>query len=90
MATSPAKNLSTTTMPVSKVRTNLYNLIDEVSISHKPLLITGKRHNAMLVSEEDWSSLQETLYLLSIPGMGESIKKGMATPLDECSKDLDW
>lgn len=90
MATLPAKNLSTSTMPASKVRSNLYNLIDEVSINHKPLLITGKRHNAMLVSEEDWSGLQETLYLLSIPGMGESIKKGMATPLDECSKDLDW
>ncbi len=89
MATS-ANKLSKSTMTASKVRANLYNLIDEVSVSHKPLLITGKRYNAMLVSEEDWSGIQETLYLLSIPGMGESIKKGMATPLDECSKELDW
>lgn len=53
------------------------------------LTFGGKRYNTMLVSEEDWSSLQETLHLLSIPEMGESIKKGMATPLDECSKDLE-
>lgn len=90
MATSAAKNQATTTLPASKVRANLYNLIDEVSINHQPLLITGKRNNALLISEEDWASLQETLYLLSIPGMGESIKKGMVTPLTKCSKELDW
>ena len=50
----------------------------------------GKRHNAVLLSEEDWAAIQETLYLLSIPGMRESIKKGLATPIEECEKDLDW
>ncbi len=78
------------TLPASKARSNLYNLIDEVSVCHKPILITGKRHNAMLVSEEDWSALQETLYLLSIPNMRKSIRKGLDTPLKKCEKGLDW
>ncbi|MGD0465890.1 MAG: type II toxin-antitoxin system Phd/YefM family antitoxin [Gammaproteobacteria bacterium] len=78
------------TLPASKARSNLYNLIDEVSICHKPILITGKRHNAMLVSEDDWAALQETLYLLSIPNMRKSIRKGLETPLTKCDKELDW
>ncbi len=79
-----------TTLNVTDARKNLYNLIDEVYDSHEPVLITGKRHNAVLISEEDWGAVQETLYLLSIPGMRESIKEGMETPVDNCSKTLDW
>jgi antitoxin YefM len=79
-----------TILTVSEARTKLYNLVDEVSIHHEPILITGKRHNAVLISEEDWSSIQETLFLLSIPGMRESLKKGMDTPLSECDKDIEW
>ena len=75
---------------VSEARANLYRLIDEVATSHDPLLITGKRGNAVLLSEADWNAIQETLHLLSIPGMGESIREGMDTPIDECDKDLDW
>jgi prevent-host-death family protein len=74
----------------SEARANLYRLIDEVAASHDPLLITGKRGNAVLLSEADWNAIQETLYLLSIPGMRESIREGMDTPVDECDKDLDW
>jgi prevent-host-death family protein len=74
----------------SEARANLYRLIDEAATSHQPVLITGKRNNAVLVSEEDWIALQETLYLLSIPGMRESIKEGMNTPIEECDKELDW
>ena len=74
----------------SEARANLYRLIDEAATSHQPVLITGKRNNAVLVSEEDWVSIQETLYLLSIPGMRESIKEGMNTPIEECDKELDW
>lgn len=74
----------------SQARTNFYRLIDDVAISHQPVLITGKRANAVLVSEEDWSAIQETLYLLSIPGMRQSIKKGLKTPLEKCSKELKW
>jgi prevent-host-death family protein len=75
---------------VSEARANLYRLIDEVAMSHDPLLITGKRGNAVLLSEADWKGIQETLYLLSIPGMRESIREGMDTPVDACAEDLDW
>jgi len=79
-----------TTHTASEARTNLYRLIDEAAASHAPILITGKRSNAVLVSEEDWRAIQETLFLLSVPGMRESIKKGLATPVAKCDKDLDW
>jgi antitoxin YefM len=77
-------------LTVSEARTQLYKLVDEVSLHHEPVLITGKRHNAILVSEEDWSSIQETLFLMSIPNMRESIKLGLETPPDACDRDLDW
>lgn len=78
------------TLPATKARAKLYSLIDEAAASHKPIQITGKRSNAVLVSEEDWSAIQETLYLLSIPGMRESIKEGMATSVKDCSGSLKW
>ena len=74
----------------SDARANLYRLIDQANESHEPVIISGKRNNAVLVSEEDWMSVQETLYLVSIPGMRESIRAGMREPLHESSKDLDW
>lgn len=74
----------------TQARSNLYRLIDQVSKSHKPIHISGKNANAVLISEEDWSAIQETLHLLSIPGMGKSIKKGLKTPLKKCDEDLDW
>ncbi len=80
-------------MPVitaSEARANLYRLIDEAASSHQPLLISGKRNKAVLISEEDWEAIQETLFLLSVPGMRESIREGMETPVDECGEDLDW
>ena len=74
----------------SEARANLYRLMDEVAQSHDPLLITGKRGNAVLLSETDWNAIQETLHLLSIPDMRESIVEGMDTALDECDEILDW
>ncbi len=74
----------------SMARAGLYRLIDETANSHKPILITSKRHNAVLVSEEDWSAIQETLFLLSVPGMRESLREGMEVPLNECEEELDW
>ena len=74
----------------SDARANLYRLIDEAAEMHEPILITGKRHNAVLISEEDWSAIQETLYLLSIPGMRESIKAGMESPVDACDEEPGW
>jgi len=79
-----------TTMSATEARKHLYKLLDEVSQSHEPVQITGKRGNAVLVSEEDWRAVQETLYLVSIPGMRESILEGMATPSDELEDEPGW
>ncbi len=78
------------TYPVSRARSQLFRLLQEVTEAHAPVQITGKHGNAVLVSEEDWGLIQETLYLLSIPGMRESILKGIEEPLDECDDELDW
>jgi len=74
----------------TEARSRLYKLLDEIAQSHEPVLITGKRANAVLISEGDWHSIQETLHLLSIPGMRESIRKGLNTPIEECADKLDW
>ncbi len=79
-----------TTLTASQARAKLYKLLDEAAASHKPIQITGKRSNAVLISEEDWRSIQETLYLLSIPGMRKSIRRGLKTPIDKCKKELVW
>jgi antitoxin YefM len=79
-----------TTLTASEARANLYRLLDEAAESHQPIRISGKRSNAVLISEEDWSAIQETLYLLSVPGMRESIKKGMETPINKLETELDW
>ena len=78
------------TISASEARSNLYRLIDEAAASHQPIRITGKRNSAVLISAEDWSAVQETMYLLSIPGMRESIREGMAEPVGDCAKGLDW
>lgn len=79
-----------TVLTASEARANLYRLIDQTAESHQPIHIAGKRSEAVLVSAEDWHAIQETLYLLSVPGMRESIKKGMAEPLEESPTELDW
>ncbi len=79
-----------TILNATEARSKLYSLIDQAASSHQPIVITGKRANAVLVSEEDWNAISETLYLLSVPGMRESIKEGLAQDLSECSKELDW
>lgn len=74
----------------TNAREKLYALIDEANLSHEPIQIFGKRGNAVLISESDWNAIQETLYLLSVPGMGESIRQGIKTPVQECREELDW
>ena len=74
----------------SEARAGLYRLMDEAAASHQPIMISGKRNNAVLLSADDWSAIQETLYLLAVPGMRESIKKGMAEPLAKSVKKLNW
>ena len=79
-----------TTVTATEARKKLYKLVDVVQESHDPVQITGKRGNAVLISEDDWHAVQETLYLVSIPGMRESLRAGMATPVDELEEQLDW
>ena len=79
-----------TTLTASEARSNLYRLIDEAASTHTPILITGKRSNAVLIAEEDWRAIQESVYLLSVPGMRESIRDGLNTPIEECAKDPGW
>jgi antitoxin YefM len=78
------------TLTASQARANLYRLIDQTVELHEPIIISGKRNSAVLLSAEDWSAIQETLYLLSVPGMRESIKAGMAEPLAKSAKALKW
>ena len=79
-----------TTLNATEARSRLYSLIDETAETHEPIVITGKRGNAILLSENDWNAIKETLHLLSVPGMRESIREGLAEPSEGCAKELDW
>lgn len=79
-----------TTLTATKARARLYGLIDQVASEHSPVHISGKRHSAVLIGDEDWRAIQETIHLLSIPGMRESIRDGLATPAEECDEDPGW
>ena len=79
-----------TTVNVTEARANLYKLIDDASVSHEPVVITGKRGNAVLLAESDWNAINETLYLLSVPGMRESIIEGMRENIEDTSTELEW
>lgn len=78
------------TLTATEARSKLYRLIDEALSSHEPIIIKGKRGSAVLISEDDWRAIQETMYLLNISGMRESIREGLATPIEECTQELDW
>jgi len=75
---------------ITNARKLLYKLIEEVQNSHEPVTITGKNGSAVLLSEEDWKSIEETLFLTSIPGMRESIHASLAEPLSKSSTKLKW
>ena len=79
-----------TTITATEARKKLYTLLDDVADSHEPIQIAGKRHSAVLVSEDDWRAVQETLFLTGIPGMRDSIRKGLKTPIEKCTAELDW
>ncbi len=79
-----------TMLNATEARAKLYSLMDEAASTHQPIMIKGKRSNAILVSEDDWNAINETLYLVSIPGMRESIIEGMKADLADCSESLDW
>ena len=83
-------NNNMTTITTSQARAQLFQLVDAALTTHHPVQIKGRRASAVLVSSEDWEAMQETLYLLSVPGMRESIIQGMNTPAEELSRELDW
>jgi prevent-host-death family protein len=78
------------TLSATEARASLYRLIDETAMHHQPVIITGKRNKAILISESDWAAIQETLFLLAVPQMRESIQLGLHTPIEDCIKELDW
>ena len=82
--------ISMTVLTASQARSRLYKLLDSTAVSHEPVQITGKRHSAVLIAEEDWRSIRETMYLLSVPGMRASIAKGLKTPVSKCKKTVRW
>jgi antitoxin YefM len=79
-----------TSITATEARKRLYSLLDDVASSHEPIEITGRRTSAVLISEDDWRAVQETLHLLSIPGMRESILEGIETPIADLEQGLDW
>lgn len=79
-----------TTITATKARKQLYSLLDDVADSHEPIQIAGRRNSAVLLSEADWRSVQETLYLAGIPGMRDSIRRGLKTPIENCTTEIDW
>ena len=78
------------TVDASEAKADLCELIDQVSLSHESILITGRKSNAVLLAEDEWNAIKETLYLISIPGMRESILEGMQEGIDEAATELDW
>lgn len=78
------------TLTATEARTKLYRLLEQVALTHEPVLITGRQANAVLISEEDWRSIEETIYLLGIPGMRESIIEGLNTPIEDCDSEVEW
>ena len=78
------------TLSAAEARRRFYSFVDEVRETHEPIRIVGKTSSAVLVSEEDWRAIEETLHLTSIPGMRESIKKGLKTPVEKCGEEPGW
>ena len=79
-----------TTLTTTEASQRLDEVLDNLAESHEVVWIAGQRHSGVLVSEDDWRSIQETLYLTSVPGMKESIVEGLRTPVEQCAKELDW
>ncbi len=80
----------TKVMTVSQARTNIYKIMDETAQTHQPIMITGKRNNVVMLSEDDWNAIEETLFLNSIPDMASSIKEAMDAPNSEFSEEVEW
>jgi prevent-host-death family protein len=80
----------TKVMSASQVRADIYNIMDETAQTHEPVLITGKRNNVVMLSQEDWNAIEETFYLNSIPKMAVSIQEAMKASDEEFSESIEW
>ena len=82
-----------TSSSVTKARQSIYKILNDVNENSEPITITNTNgKNAVIISEDDWKAIQETIYLNSIPGMAESIREGGETPIEECvpEDEVDW
>jgi len=77
-------------LSASKVKERLDSILDEVQNTYEPMIITGEKNSAVLISQEVWRSIEETLYLSSIPGMKDSIIDGMNEKIENCTTALEW
>lgn len=78
-------------IPINEAQQQLQQSIAPMSQPHQQIAIAGQTSNTVLLSEPDSASVaRETLYLLSVPGMRESIREGMATPIEDCDRSLEW
>ncbi len=77
-------------LSAAEARAKLYRLVEDASHSSQPVAIAGNRGHAVLVPAAHWHAIQETLALLAVPGMLESIREGLATPVETCARSLDW
>ena len=80
----------TKVITASQARANIYAIIDETAKTHEPILVTGKRNNIVMISQEDWSAIEETLYLNSIPNMATSIQNAMNDSNEAFSETIEW
>ena len=78
------------TLSVNEAREKLPELVEDVLLNHEPMLISGINKNAVLVAEIDWQAMNETLHLLSVPGMRDAIQTGLSEKLESTSKQLTW
>jgi PHD/YefM family antitoxin component YafN of YafNO toxin-antitoxin module len=90
LVSSSERNNNVTTLTTTEASKRLEEVLDALAESHEVVQIAGERHSGVLVSEDDWRAIQETLCLTSVPGMTKSIVEGLQTPIEQCAKELDW
>ena len=79
-----------TSISAAKLRQNIYKILNDVNENSEPITITNtKGRNAMIISEDDWKAIQETIHLNSIPGMAESIREGDETTIEDCVPEAE-
>ncbi|HYR57312.1 MAG TPA: type II toxin-antitoxin system Phd/YefM family antitoxin [Chthoniobacteraceae bacterium] len=78
------------TFSIDEARAGLAQLLAQTAASHEPVAIADANVTGVLLSEADWRSVQETLHLLAVPGMRDSIREGLAEPVERCAEEAGW